>query len=236
MSDWNVLPHGKLTELAPNLWYVSGSLPNIPLPRNMVVHRLPDGRLLLHSVICLDEEEMKEIEALGTPAIMVVPNEGHRLDCKAWKARYPALQVICPANARAKVEEVLKADATCEEVLPALGISFHVPPGFKPGYELIYEIDQGDGKALIVNDVLANGSKIGGFQGMMLGLLGTPGGGFGRPRIVSFFFGQDRGAFKPFLEQLRSRDDVATLTMSHGTPVTGRDEVKARLGEAIAKL
>jgi hypothetical protein len=237
-AEWKVLPHGQLTELVPGrLWSVRGSLPDMPLPRNMIVWRLPDGKLLLHSVICLDEAGMTALAALGEPRVMIVPNEGHRLDATAWKARFPQIRVLCPANARAKVEEVIQADGTCEDELPAEGVKIHVPPGFKEAYELVYEVDVGDGhKALLVNDVLAHGERIPGFQGFLLGLLGVPGGGFGRPRIVSFFFGKDRGRFKPFVESLAARDDLVALTVSHGPPVVGKDEVRASLTAAAAKL
>ena len=64
----HVLPHGELTSLAEGLWQVTGSLKNQPLPRNMVVWRMPDGGLLLHSVVALDDAGMHALEALGTPS------------------------------------------------------------------------------------------------------------------------------------------------------------------------
>jgi hypothetical protein len=45
-----ILPHGDLSRVATNTWQVEGSLP-FPLKRNMTVHRLHDGRLLLYSVV-----------------------------------------------------------------------------------------------------------------------------------------------------------------------------------------
>ena len=47
-ADWNVLPHEPFEKLAENLWFVRGSLPNIPLKRTMVVARHADGRLVIH--------------------------------------------------------------------------------------------------------------------------------------------------------------------------------------------
>ena len=41
------------------------AVPDMPLPRNMIVYRLGDGKLLLHSVVCLDEAGMKRLLALG---------------------------------------------------------------------------------------------------------------------------------------------------------------------------
>ena len=43
-----LFPHGEFRQLAPNLWIVRGGL-SFPLYRNMVVYRLPDGRLVLQS-------------------------------------------------------------------------------------------------------------------------------------------------------------------------------------------
>ena len=75
---------------------------------------------------------MAALEKLGTPKVMIVPNEGHRSDAPRYKARYPELEVLGPSGARAKIEEVIKLDATCEEALPGLGIVCHVPDGAKP--------------------------------------------------------------------------------------------------------
>lgn len=236
-GEWKVLRHGDLMEVVPgSVWSVQGSNDGMPLPRAMVLVKLGDGGLLVHSPVCLDDERMAELEGIGKPRILLVPNQGHRLDIQAWKARYPEAKVVCPANARAKVEEVIRADATCEEALPAEGIVCHAPPGFKPGYELIYEVTTPSGKALLVNDVLGNLGPARGFAGMFLGLLGVPGGGFGRPRIVSFRFGTDRAAFKPFVEGLAARDDLVAITVSHGAPVIGREQVREKLTAAAAKL
>src|SRR5689334_21696300 len=70
-------PHDDIEQLAPNLWTVRGSLP-FPLKRHMIVDRLGDGSLLLHSVIAMSDEGMAKLEALGRPAVVIVPHTGHR--------------------------------------------------------------------------------------------------------------------------------------------------------------
>ncbi|MEZ4234909.1 MAG: hypothetical protein R3F59_01835 [Myxococcota bacterium] len=233
---WNVLPHGALEPVVPGVWVVRGSLPDMPLPRYMVACQRGD-ELLLHSPICLDEPGMAALEALGRPTTLIVPNGGHRLDAPAFRERYPEAKLLAPAAARAKVEEKVPVDATCEEAVEALGLRWHAPPGFVPGYELVYEVPGEGGVTLVVNDVLANVTgKAPGLSGFVLGLLGVPGGGFGRPRIVSLRFGRDRGAFKPWLEAQAAREDLVAITTSHGPPVVGRAEVKAKLAEAASKL
>src|SRR5689334_13667055 len=71
-SEWQreVFPHSTLRALAPDLWIVRGEFPHAQLPRTMVVYRYGADQLLLHSVIALDERTMRELEALGRPAIM----------------------------------------------------------------------------------------------------------------------------------------------------------------------
>ena len=67
-----IYPYEAPRRLADNLWQVQGSLP-MGIPRNMTVYRLDDGRLLLYSVIAMHDEGMRALEALGAPAIMVMP-------------------------------------------------------------------------------------------------------------------------------------------------------------------
>jgi hypothetical protein len=231
-SDWasGVLPHGALEQLAPNVWIVEGSLSNMPLKRNMVVIRLPDGKLVLHSVVAIDEATVAKLEALGTPAVMIVPSEGHRLDTLRYKKRWPGIVVVSPKNAKAKVEEVVPVDATAEEYLPPLGIEILKPQGTKDGYELVYLVPiDGGGKAMVINDVLGNGVAPKGLGQWAFSFLGAPGGGFGLPRIVRFFFVNDKAAYKAWLQgTLAKVPDVKVLTVSHGPPLT------SGVSEAIA--
>ena len=49
---------------------------------------------------------MRDLEAYGAPAFLIVPNDHHRLDAQIWKERYPALKVIAPDTA-ARVREMI---------------------------------------------------------------------------------------------------------------------------------
>jgi hypothetical protein len=232
-TDYKILPHGDIEELAPGLWSVSGNLP-FPLKRNMTVYRLKDGTLLLHSVVALDHAGMAKLEALGKPAVMIVPSTGHRMDAQYYKQRYPQLRVLCPAAARAKVEEVIKADATCEEALPALGVRVHPLAGYKSG-EAAYEVDLPEGKALILCDALANADHPPGFGGVvMAALAGGVKGRLGVPRIVRMMLLKDKAAGKAALTALAGISDVRVVTVGHGRPVIG--QCAEALREAVAKI
>ena len=228
-----ILPHDDVRELAPDVWEVTGALP-FPLKRNMTVARLADGTLLLHSVIAMSEAGMAQLDALGKPSIMIVPHGGHRLDAPFYKARYPELRVVCPAAARAKIEEVIKVDATSEEALPALGVRLHVIDGFKHG-ELAYELDTAGGKLLIVSDVLANADSPPGVGGwFVVKVLGGVKGRLGVPRIMRMSALKDKKAARASLEKLAALTGVNVLTISHGKALTERcDEA---LKEAAASL
>ena len=92
------MPNGGLTEVEPRLLTVVGTV-KMPLgkfPRRMTVVGLSRKRTLIFSPIALGDREMKRIEALGSPAFMVVPNGFHRLDARPWKDRYPDIKVLCP--------------------------------------------------------------------------------------------------------------------------------------------
>ena len=88
---WPARPNDRVEPLDDNLWTVSVPLPRGPMARRMAVVRLSDGRLLLHNTVPLAEPAMRALEALGRPAILVVPTGQHRLGTREWKARYPGV-------------------------------------------------------------------------------------------------------------------------------------------------
>jgi hypothetical protein len=224
-EEWNEsleAEQGPIEALAPNIWWVWSVMESPPMPRNMTIVRLASGGLLLHSPVCLAEEAMSELEALGSIEVVVIPSAGHRMDAKRFRARYPDATFVCPESARQEVEEVVPMDASCEDTLPGKGVRIRRPGGVKDGYELVYEIDlDGGGVGLIVNDILAqpHPHQPGGIKGFLMGLLGPKGGKLGQPRIVRFFFGKDRAAFRDFVAGLAAIEDLRLLTMSHAAPI-----------------
>ncbi len=133
LQHWKVLPHGKLARLEDNLVTVTGEIhmPLMNLPRRMTVVRLYDARLVVYSAIALQEHEMEWLEAWGRPAFLIVPSDHHRLDAKIWKDRCPAMQVVAPRGARAKVEETVPVDTVAPE-FGDLDVQFMAVPGIFP--------------------------------------------------------------------------------------------------------
>src|SRR6218665_296202 len=114
-DEWRVLRHGPLVQLSDNLWWVEGEIPRMSLKRVMTVVRRSDGTLVIHSAIAMGDKEQRELEALGTPAVLLVPNGMHRLDAPAYKKRYPTLRVYAPRGSREKVEEVMPVGGTYQD-------------------------------------------------------------------------------------------------------------------------
>jgi len=117
---------------------------------------------------------MRELEALGMPAFLIVPSAIHRIDAHPWKERYPQIVVIAPAGARDKISEVVAIDATAAE-LGDPRVRIDVVPG-TDRRELAMTVETGTGqdmkKTLIVNDLIFNLPRIPGFAGWGLRLLG----------------------------------------------------------------
>jgi hypothetical protein len=234
-----VLPHGELIALASNLWYIEGSIKMFlgELKRNMVVYRLSNGDLLLHSVVAMSEPGMKALEALGRPAYLVVPHGSHRRDATFYKERYPDIKVFAPAAARTKIEEIIRVDATEEEALPPLGIGLRRLEGMKPDKgENALVVDVEGGKALIMNDAISGGG--GGFSGptsnFMIRMFGPPEGAIGVARAVRWVGIADKAAVKESLRRLAEMPDLKILAFSHGTPV--RHAVAENIRSAAAQL
>lgn len=234
MSDsWgdHVLPHGPLEEVVPGLWSVQGTLRRQALPRNMAVHRMADGGLWLHSVIALEASQQEALEALGPVAWIVVPSGMHRLDAAVYAERYPEAQVVCPAAARAKVEQVVTVHGHAEDVLPGQGVGCLSPRGLKPD-ELVYELPVDGGVALVFCDALFNVGDLPGCSGTILRWMGSS-GFFGTTRIGRMFL-SDTAAWKGWLEEQGRRDDLKAIHMAHGTPIT--TDCARHMREAAARL
>jgi hypothetical protein len=217
---WTVCPHGPLEKPHPNLWRVSAPFPGAPFPRTMVVARLADGRLVIHNAIALDEGEMKELESWGTPAFLIVPNGGHRMDAKIFKARYPTLRVVAPPGAKEKIEPLVPMDATAADFGdPA--VRYQVLEGTK-GREGVLSVESPTGATLVFNDALMNMQSLPGFAGFMMSLLGFTGPA---PKVAfpaRMALVADKKALRGHLERLAATEGLRRIEVAHGAPVIER--------------
>jgi hypothetical protein len=217
-STWTVHPHGPIEKVTANIWRVVGSMPGPPIPRTMVLIRLRDGRIVVHSAIALDDVTMREIEGWGTLAFLFVSGIGHRLDAPAFKARYPSMTVMCPAGAKKKVEEVIAVDRT-DIVFDDPEITWRILEGTE-GREGVMTVRSQEGTSLVLNDMMMNMPHIAGFGGLVGRAIGFT-GPTKLPPITKFVLVKDKAALRADLERLAETPDLRRLIPSHGDIVTG---------------
>ncbi len=231
-AAYKLYPHGDLESPIGGVWMVTGRSV-FPLYRRMTVWKLPDGTLLAHSVIAMDDARMAALDALGRLSIILVPNSIHRLDAGFYKKRYPDARVVAPAAARAKVEAVIAVDALAEDELPRHGITVHPLPGWKHG-EVGYELAlPGGGRALVLSDVLTNANPVPGFGGWVSSNITTAvKGPLGVARIMKLGMLKDRTAAREGLARLADIPDLRLVSTAHGLPVLADCADALRAGAA----
>jgi hypothetical protein len=218
-----VYPYSEPIAIRPNLYQVRGSLP-MPVPRNMTVYRSESGALVLYSVIAMHEPGMRALEALGAPAVMVVPHRRHQMDAAFYKQRYPQLRVLAVPAARVRDVQV---DGDLSE-LARFGIDAYELPGNTYG-DAVLDLPVTDGRALAVCESLFN-VKLSGVAGMLFRVLGPPGGGsFGVARAVRLREIRGASKLRGWLEQQSERSDLRALLFGHGDAITSDVPAALRL-------
>lgn len=235
--SWKVGPHGPVERLDDGLVTVAGEI-RMPLgkfPRRMTVVALAGGRSAVWSAIPLREPEMREIEALGAPAFLIVPGVGHRLDLKAWHRRYPEAKIVCPPGARDAVNEAVPVDATTD-ILADRSVRFETVPGVGEK-EAALLVRRGDRTSLIVNDILAAvrhphglGAKI------MARLFGFGVHGPQVPSTIRRMFVKDANALAAGMRRWAAEPGLARIVVSHGEVIADRPgEMLKRVAAGLEK-
>lgn len=235
LSDWNVLSHGGIERLTERLWRVQGSLPGMSLARVMTVVRRENGGLVIHSAIALRAQEMAEVEAWGTPEVLLVPSGYHRLDAPAFKRRYPSLRVFAPRGSRDKIEGVVRVDGAYEDV-PSDGVVqlFSVPgTGEREGAMLVRSED---GITVVLNDIVMNMDRRRDLPGLFFTTVLGSAPGPRVSRLSKLALVKDRTALRAELLRLAALPDLARLIVSHDKVSTGRAEARATLEQAATYL
>jgi hypothetical protein len=217
-ETWTVSPHGPIEKLTENLWRVEAPVPKAPIRRTMLVARLADGRLVIHNGIALDDAEMKELESWGTPAFLIVPNAGHRLDAKIFKDRFPSMRVIGPPGAKTKIEQVVKVDAT-EMNFGDDSVRYEILDGTGGG-EGVMIVRSTAGTTLVFTDAVMNMQSLPGFGGFMMGLFGFTGPAPKVSAPTRMLLVKDKKALRAELEKRAATAGLVRVEVAHGAPIT----------------
>jgi hypothetical protein len=234
LEPWKVRPHGKLQQVSDDILSVVGEIrmPLTTFPRRMTVVRLKDGRLVIFSAVALDEKGMRQIEAFGCPAFMIVPNDHHRLDARMWKDRYPDLCVVAPKGSREKIEEEVPVDTT-EPDFGDPDVALVTVPGTDER-EAALEVTGSDGLTLVLNDIVGNVRGEHGLGGWMLRKMGFAGDEPHVPGPVKLNMIEDKKALRAQLLRWAEGDSLRRILVSHGEEID--DDPRGKLRELAAEL
>jgi hypothetical protein len=233
-ETWKVLEHGPLEKLADNLWRVKGAVPGMSLKRVMTVVKRSNGSLLLHSPIALRDDVMRELEAIGSPAVMIVPNRGHRLDAPAYKQRYPGLRVYCPRGGSEQIAAVVPIDGTYE-TFPSDGtVRVETLSGVADAEGAMIVRSQ-DGLTVVLNDIVMNMDRKRDVLGFLFTTLLGSAPGPRISRLVRLFYAKDQPALRAHLERLAALPDLKRLIVAHDKVAFG-DDAPAALRKAATFL
>jgi hypothetical protein len=233
-DEWRVLAHGPIEPLAENLWCVHGSLPGMSLKRVMTIAKRNDGKLVLHSAIAMSEDKMRELEALGEPAYLIVPNRGHRLDAPAYKKRYPSIRVYAPKGGRKGVEEKVPVDGTYEDFPADDAVRLEMLQGVKDE-EGAMIVTSKDGVTVVLNDAVFNMDRKRDPLGFLFTTVLGSAPGPRISRLVKLLFVKDKAAFRADLERLAETKDLVRLMVAHENVAHGA-EAAAALRKAATYL
>jgi hypothetical protein len=225
-DTWQVRPHGPLEQLSDNLWRVEGTLPSMSLKRVMTVARQVDGSLVLHSAIALEDAARRQLEALGTPTVMLVPNAWHRLDAPAYKKRYPALRVFTPAGSRQGVEEAVAVDGTYADFPGDASLRLETLQGLGE-VEGALLVHSADGTTVVLNDAVFNMDRKKDVMGYLFTTVMGSAPGPRVSRLTKFLMVKDRAALRADLERYAALPGLVRLIVSHEKVAQGADAAAA---------
>ena len=219
LQQWKVLPHGKLKQIDDNILTVTGDIhmPLMDLPRRMTVVRLIDSRLVVFSAIALGEDEMRELEAFGRPAYLIVPSDKHRLDAKIWKDRYPQMRVVAPEGAQAGVSKLVPVDTVAPR-FDDPSVQFVTVPGTR-GHDSALVVRSKSGTTLVLNDIVGNIRNASGFGGWLLHIAGFAGREAQIPKVVKMAMIKDTNALRAQLLEWAEIESLKCILVSHGSPI-----------------
>jgi hypothetical protein len=230
-EEWKVGPHGPVEQLDDGLLTVAGNI-RMPIgnfPRRMTVVALSDRRAAIWSAMPLREPDMRQIEAMGDPAFLIVPGIAHRLDIKPWKQRYPQAKVVCTPGARDAVEQVLRVDAT-SDVLDDPSVHLEAVPGVG-AKEAALLVRRDCRLTLVLNDILANVRHPPGIGAHIMARLF----GFGvkcpkMPWLIKRMLLEDKAALAAAFRKWADDATLARVVVSHG------DVIERSPGEVLRRV
>ena len=192
----------------------------LDLPLRMTIVKLAGGGLWVHSPTAISEELKQSVDALGSVAYLVAPNNAHHLWLLEWRDAYPDAK-LCVATGVPKKLPALGACDLLDDAAPSPWsadldqASMRGVPFFDENVFL-----HRASRSLIVTDFVANarGRKYRGMGRVLAKLLLEPIGFkdiHTAPPLKFPFVIKDRRAFRGFVDKVASWD-FERIIVTHG--------------------
>ena len=202
----------------------------------MVVVRLQDGGLLLHSPVAMDDDLEAELGALGEVRWLLAPNLFHHLHLAAAQRRYPGARLVAVSGLHAKqpglrYDVVLEADDPLPEAWRE-DLDHQVLAGMpKVNERVLYHRPS---RSVIATDLLFHLEGPQHCKTLTSRLLFRTMGAYGKPAQSRFWRSMvnDRQANAESLRRVLSWD-FARLSPAHGAILTG-DDARERVQEVVS--
>jgi len=107
-----------LTRLDENLWTMEGgpiSFLGFPYMLRMVLIRLGEGSLWIHSPIKISPKLCESVDEIGPVRCLVSPNRYHHLFLQEWATEYPDAKLFGTADLLRKRRDIPFAGALCNQ-------------------------------------------------------------------------------------------------------------------------
>jgi len=203
----------------------------------MHLARLGDGGVLIYSPSWVGPSVFDQVEAHGTPRLLVIPNHFHNLAIRRFRERYPEARVVAHTEALPRLrrkghERIDSIETARDQLSPHLELV--TPEGTKNGE--IWLLERGAKPELAIGDAFFN------LSGPLTGLVGwfmrvakgAPGLCIGQTyRWVGL---QDEPLYKRWLIEWVQREQPQTIHFCHGVALTGPGTPKALIELARRRL
>lgn len=201
---------------------------------NMVVVQLPNRGLLIHSPIKGGDAAYRAVDELGTPVLLVAPNNFHHLSLPAYREHYPNAVAAASSHAIPRLVRkghlALKPLEETQSMLPP-GAHWLFPPGTRTG-EAFLSFESGGVRTWVVCDAWFNTqgpySKL---MGALIRLLQV-GPGFQISHTYRWLALKDVAAYRDWTLRTIEAEKPNRVVFSHGPAIEGAD-VPTRLTDSL---
>lgn len=203
----------------------------VHFPGRMVVARLSDGGLWLHSPVPIDDALAAELDALGPVRHIMAPNLFHHLHAAAAKARYPEA-TLWSVPGMADKNPALKVDAWLGEADPPWAAEIApraIAGSAKLGEHVFFHRES---RTLLVTDLVFNLQQYRGILSAIVFRIAGVHKRLAQSRLIRMLT-SDREAMAASVGEMLAWDFVR-LVPCHGEIVD--DGAHARLSAALAHL